>query len=145
MTKPSENRAVEVDRKLRLLFLLWAAFLSSAVLCGLIIWLAEREETTAAGDPLLATVFAFAGLAAIASSVIVKRVFLALATARHKLWQVVRAYLIAFVLCDAAAMLGLIAFFLSRSRLAYVMCAVAALAIAAHRPRRDHLEAVPSE
>ena len=145
MIKPTENRAVEVNRNLRRLFLLWTTFLVSAALCGLFIWAGETTRPVAESSHVIAILFAFAILSIIGSSVIAKRVFLALAVARHKLWQVVRAYLIAFVLCEAAAVLSVVAFFLSRSRLAYAICVIAALAIIAHYPRRDHLEAVPSE
>jgi hypothetical protein len=139
-----DRQAKVVERNLKILFLLWFLFLGSIALYAIMLWLIERRESAREeGRLTLNWLLCFMGLVSVASSVIVKRVLLALAVARRKIWQVVRAYIVAFALCEAAAIFGAVVFFLTRDRLAYLMCALATMAIAAHYPRREHLEAVP--
>lgn len=139
-----DSQAKVVERNLKILFLLWLIFLGSTALYAIMLWLIERRGSAREeGRLTLNWLLCFMGLVSVASSVIVKRVLLALAVARRKIWQVVRAYIIAFALCEAAAIFGVVVFFLTRDRLAYLMFALAAMAIAAHYPRREHLESVP--
>ncbi|CDM64254.1 hypothetical protein [Pyrinomonas methylaliphatogenes] len=139
-----DRQAKVVERNLKILFLLWLIFLGSIALYAIMLWLIERRGSAREeGRLTLNWLLCFMGLVSVASSVIVKRVLLALAVARRKIWQVVRAYIIAFALCEAAAIFGVVVFFLTRDRLAYLMFALAAMAIAAHYPRREHLESVP--
>ncbi|MBX5477505.1 MAG: hypothetical protein IRZ19_00405 [Pyrinomonas methylaliphatogenes] len=139
-----DRQAKVVERNLKILLLLWLIFLGSIALYAIMLWLIERRGSAREeGRLTLNWLLCFMGLVSVASSVIVKRVLLALAVARRKIWQVVRAYIIAFALCEAAAIFGVVVFFLTRDRLAYLMFALAAAAIAAHYPRREHLESVP--
>jgi hypothetical protein len=97
----------------------------------------------AGGKRTLLIALAATGLSSVALSFAVKPRLIAQASRERRPDLVTTGYVLAFTLCEACALFGLIAHFVTGARESLYLFAPAALGLALHFPRRRHLEAVP--
>ncbi|HEX5708001.1 MAG TPA: hypothetical protein VFX96_11935 [Pyrinomonadaceae bacterium] len=144
------NRAAangeNVEKRLRTMRILWAVFLWNVFLFVLLVYVAaddERAESGAGPAPegiptLLAVLFAI-GLASVALSFVLKPRYFRQAVDEQKPEHVQTGLIVALVLCEVAALLGVVAMFVIGHRYGYLLFALAAVGQMLHYPRREQL------
>ena len=132
----------EVEKRYRILLIIWAAMLVNISLFALVGYFARPEAF--AGDEggsstVVLMVLMLMSVTTLALSFILKKALLARAESGQKLDSVQVAYVVAFALCESAAILGLVGLFATGNIYSYIMFIVGAIGIMMHMPRRDHL------
>jgi F0F1-type ATP synthase membrane subunit c/vacuolar-type H+-ATPase subunit K len=144
MNQPTADAGL--DARLRVMRILWAAFLVTIGLYALItvfarpsqeIVLERRGEDNAA---LLAAFGAF-GLSLVVLSFVLKRIFYKKGAEQQSPPQFQTGFIIAEALCESAALFGLLGLFITWNDYAYGLLALGALGQLLHFPRRDELAA----
>jgi hypothetical protein len=131
------------NARLRTLRILWVVFLINIGLFVLICRVAAPTyDETAVGDgglpTLLLALFAL-GFSAVAASFFVKPGFYRRAAERQEPAQLQTGFVLALVLCETAALFGVVGVFVTRSDYAYVLFALGALGQLLHFPRREQV------
>ena len=138
MNTASANPQESFELKLRTLRTLWIALFSSIGLYyALTIFVGLREETDS--NPLVSLVLAGIALTTILASFLIKSKLLSRAAEQQQVQLVQQAYILAWALTEAAAILGLLDFFVNGHRHYYVLFIVAAFVQLLHFPRREHV------
>jgi hypothetical protein len=136
MERPAQQLA---GARFRGLLIIWVAqFFSLLVFYGLMRLTPVDER--AGDDRTLLLVLAAVALTTFAASFVVKAKLLARAVANRRPEAVTSGYVVAFALCEACAILGLVAHFTTGAREAIYFYGAAALAFLLHFPRRRHFE-----
>jgi F0F1-type ATP synthase membrane subunit c/vacuolar-type H+-ATPase subunit K len=131
------------EARLRTLRILWAAFLATVGVYALVSYvIVDRSATPAAGSETMIYIFFALGLSSVVASVAIKANFFRKAAREGRPQLVHTGLILAVALCEAAAILGFVALLLYVNPLAYLLYALAALAIILHFPRREQLLAV---
>jgi F0F1-type ATP synthase membrane subunit c/vacuolar-type H+-ATPase subunit K len=99
-----------------------------------------REFDADTDDRVLLLVLAVASLLAFALSFVLKAKLISQSSAQRRPDLATTAYIIAFALCESAAIFGLIVHFVTGVRESLYFFAPAALGLALHFPRRMHFE-----
>jgi F0F1-type ATP synthase membrane subunit c/vacuolar-type H+-ATPase subunit K len=132
-----------VERRLQTMRVLWAVFLANIGLFALVGYLitqgAEAEAYEAADFSNLLLILFAVGVASVAASFAVRRVFQARAEREQNPVVVQTGLILALVMCEVAALLGLIGLFIDRNPYAYALFALAAVGDLLHFPRREQL------
>lgn len=126
-----------VEQRHRNILIIWAAILMVIPMYLVLVWISSVPP-----DPEKSTLMlALTGLSIVpvATSFLVKQKLLAKAAELHKLDLVQQAYVVAFVLCEAALMLGVVTYFVTGSPYYVAAIAIGALGILFHFPRKQHL------
>lgn len=141
MTNRNENDA-GIDTRLRILRIIWGAFVASVGLYALIAYFAvpRAEAGGALGEdsPLLYILFAL-GLSSVAASYLLRRSFYGKGERERQPALVHTGLILALALCETAALFGLVALFVLGNPLAYSLFALAVVGHLFHFPRRDQL------
>ena len=136
MERPTQQLA---GARFRGLLIIWAAqFISLLMFYGLM--RLTPAEDRAGDDRTLLLVLAAAALTTFAASFAVKAALLARAVAARRPDAVTSGYVVAFALCEACALMGLVAHFTTGARESLYFFAPAALGFLLHFPRRRHFE-----
>ena len=136
-----QNLEAKIEARYRTMRILWAALFAAVLLyalLGFIIHPPAETVTGGEGTTLLAALFA-AGISLVIVSFFVKKAFLARAAAEQRVELVQTGYIVALTLCDGAALLGLLALFITLHTYSYLLFAVGAAGMLLHHPRREHL------
>jgi hypothetical protein len=143
--RPTDQQSAQakVEARYRVLLTLWSAFVMTVGVYALIAYLAAPQGADAGGDDnnLLFWILAALGVSTVAISFALKRQFLAQAADKQRPELVQTGLVIALVLCETAAIFGLLSYFITRERYSYFLFIIAALGMLLHRPRREHLHA----
>ena len=145
----SPEADARAEARLRVMRILWIAFLASVGLYALVAYLAnplsDAERARIQGDPaptgipaVLVALFAL-GVALVVASFVLKQAFAKKAAARQLPDAFQTGFILALAFCESAALFGLVGLFVTGSRYAYALLALGALAIALHFPRREQL------
>ena len=124
------------------LLILWFAICVSIGLFMVMIWFVP---SSASGNPTLGLVLEAATVAPFGLSFLVKQKLLGKAIAEQKLEGVQSAYIPAFALCEASALLGLLDHFINGSKYFYVGFILAGLGMLFHFPQKRHLRAAAGQ
>ena len=131
-----------LDMRLRTMRILWAALVVSVGLYALVGYFAApaKELQSASGEsrPLL-YIFLQLGLSFVVGSFFLRRHFYRKGEREQRPELVQTGLILALVLCEVAALLGLTALFLSGDPFAYLLFVVAIVGDLFHFPRRDQL------
>ena len=128
------------DARLKRMRILWAVFLVCVGQFTLVAWFARPEaDAPAEGVPTLLYVLAALGLASVAASFVIKSGYFRGAAERQEPAEIHTGFIIAMVLCEVAALLGLVGLFLIPGAYAYGLIALGALGELMHFPRREQL------
>ena len=146
MNRPSNRpgREAGLDARLRVLRILWAAFLTTIVLYALVPFFALSGRDAAAEDthnPTLLMAFAALAFVLVAVSFVLKGRFYAQAAEQKSPDKFQTGFIVAEALCESAALFGLVAVFTTPNNYAYALMALGALGQLLHFPRRDQLAA----
>lgn len=139
----------KIDMRLRTMRILWGSFLMNVGLfVALVNFVNPRTDLGRAGLPgesaptqlptLLILFFVLSGVA-VALSFVLKRLFFRKAVSEQRLDHVQTGTILALVLCEVAALFGLLSLFLNGNRYAYLLFIVGAGGMLLHFPQREHL------
>ncbi len=131
-----------VDARHRVLLIMWGAFLASIVMYILVAYFIRPAGTgDGSGDNNLVVIIVLmmAGVSMVAVSFIIKNGLLAQAVSRQRIDSVQVAYIVAFALCESAALMGLVATFITAEAYSFLLFVIGAVGLLLHMPRRDHL------
>lgn len=126
-----------VELRHRNILIIWAAILMLVPMYLVLIWINSVPP-----DPEKSTLsFMLIGLSIVpvAVSFLAKQKLLAKAAELQKLELVQQAYVVAFALCEAALLLGLVTYFVTGSPYYVAAIAIGALGLLMHFPRKQHL------
>jgi hypothetical protein len=136
MERPAQQLA---GARFRGLLIIWCAqFFSLLMLYGLMRLTPVAER--AGGDRTLLLVLAAVALTTFAASFVVKATLVARAVLTRRPEAVTSGYVVAFALCEACALLGLVAHFTMGARESIYFYGAAALGFLLHFPLRRHFE-----
>ena len=124
------------------LLILWFAICVSIGLFLVIIYFAG---TNAAGNPSLSLILESATVVPFAVSFLAKQLLLGKAVAEQNIDKVQPAYVMAFALSEASALLGLLDRFLNGSKYFYIGFILAGLGMLFHFPQQRHLRAAAGQ
>lgn len=130
---------ISLEQRMRSVRTLWLALLLSIVMYYVFTLFAGRPENLQRNDTLSLALL-IAALSTVLVSFLVKRKLVNKAIDQRQVQQVQQGYLVAWVICEMAALLGLLDFFLTSHRHFYVLFIVAVIGNLFHFPRREHFE-----
>jgi F0F1-type ATP synthase membrane subunit c/vacuolar-type H+-ATPase subunit K len=145
MNRPGDSAGTDPgpEVRLRTMRILWAVFL---VNIGLFVFLClfaapDRDEAAPGpgGVPTLLLVLIALGVSSVAASFLVKPGFYRRAAERQEPARLQTGFILALVLCEVAALLGVVGVFVTQSNYAYVLFALGALGQALHLPGRGQV------
>ena len=150
------NADMSPETRLRTMRILWAVFLTTIGLYALIAYFARpsgREDypataaetlgigASAGGFSVLLIVFFALGLGGVVASFLVKQYYAQRAVRLQSPAILQTGFILAAVLCESAALFGLIGLFADGNPFAYLLFVVAAAGLVLHFPRREDVEA----
>lgn len=133
MPLPSPQQSPEALYRQRLI--IWVAMLFSIAMYGVVAQMVHPEAATV--TPALVEALLLAAVALVAASFAVKSYFFKRASESSNPAFVRAGELIAFTLCEAAALLGLVAWFVAASPRYYWFLILGAAGQLLHYPRRE--------
>lgn len=126
------------ELKFRTLRLLWIAMFMSIVLYyGLTFVMGPREVNEP--NRMVSLILAFIGLSTTLVSFPIKSKLITRAAEQQQVQLVQQGFILALALCETAALLGLLDYFLTGNRYFYILFIIAAVGQVFHFPRREHL------
>lgn len=136
MERPTQQLA---GARFRGLLIIWGAQFFSLLMFYGLMRLTPVDER-AGDDHTLLFVLAAVALTTFAASFVVKALLIARAVATRRPDAVTSAYVVAFALCEACAIMGLVAHFTTGARESIYFYGAAALGFLLHLPRQRHFE-----
>ena len=141
LNRPADDAGL--DTRLHTMRILWGAQLMTVGLFVLITRVTRpdpgRLDAVLPDNPTLLYGLAAAGLTAVASSFALKSIFFRRAAEQQQPGQAQTGLVLALALCETAALLGLVAMFVTWDDRAYLLFALGALGMLLHFPRREQL------
>ncbi len=128
------------ESRRRVVLIIWGAILSGVAIFFALTRIVGREFDADADNSVLLLALATVSLSAFGLSFVLKAKMISQAAAQRRPALVATAYIIAFALCESAALFGLVAHFATGARESLYFFAPAALGLALHFPRRMHFE-----
>jgi hypothetical protein len=129
-----------LDARYRVLLILWLAIFSSVIMLFVMTKIIGAPKAAEA-NMVLVSIFMALGLFTIALSFVLKRRLLSQAIERQRPDLVQTGLILGLALCEAAAIFGLIIFFVTGYAHYYLCFIVSLAAMLLHFPRREHLRA----
>ncbi|MDT5062423.1 MAG: hypothetical protein QOH63_2882 [Acidobacteriota bacterium] len=136
----NQNR---VDGGLRTLRIIWLAILLSVTALFLVTRLVQSPA--AEGNKTLFWILWGLGFVTFGASFVLKSKLLKQAIAKQKPEMLRGAYIVAFALCEATGIFGLIAYFITGIQYYYLFFVLSGFGILLHKPQRDDLLAAEAE
>lgn len=130
---------VSIDQRLRTARTLWIALLVAIGFYYMVTVFAQRSEGLRPNDALSLALLV-AGVATVLASFLLKNKLVNQAIKQRQVQNVQNGYLVAWVSCELAALLGLFDYFMTSHPHSYVLFIVAAVGDLFHYPRREHFE-----
>jgi hypothetical protein len=134
--KPINPNQPTIEMRYRTILILWFAIAMSVLMFLVLTQFTPNREN---GDLKLSLILNGAGIVPLGLSFLLKQRILEQAVAQQRLDLVQVAYVLAFALCEMAALLGLMDHFLSGSRYYYFGFLIGGLGLLLHFPRKQHL------
>lgn len=138
--QPAEptNLQENFELRIRTLRILWLGFfLSMIVYFGISRYIGPRENIEP--NQTASLILAVIALSTTLASFVIKSKLIARAIELQQVPLVQQAYVLAWALNEAAALFGLLDFFMTDNRYYYVPFIVGALGLLLHFPRREHV------
>ena len=134
--QPINSDQPNIDTRYRTLLILWAAMFISVLSFLLFI---NVSSVIPAANPKLSLTLNLIGIVPVAASFILKIKMLQKAIEGRRLDLVQVAYVLAFALCEIAALLGLMSHYLTGSNDYYLGFGLGLIGIFMHFPRKQYL------
>ena len=140
MSQPNNTNAETIFRNL---IPIWGAILMSCVMFALMAWFMGQPTQLTGGESFipLFPVLLMLALGTLAASFVLKSKQLAQAIAEQKPLILQSGYILAWALCEAAALFGLVGIFVTKAAAFFALIALGAVGLALHFPKRDDLRA----
>lgn len=135
----SNNAQPNINQIVRTIRIVWLALLINVGLFYVLTNFAERPENIEPNNTLSLALLA-AGVSSTLASFLVKYRLISRAIEQRQVQQVQQGYIVAWAMCEAAALLGLMDFFLTSDPYFYAFFIIAALGDLLQFPRREHFE-----
>ena len=134
---------VNTEAILRTWLTIWGGMLMSCVMFALMAWFIGQPTQLAGGESFipLFPVLLMLALGTLAASFVLKNKQLAQAIAEQKPLILQSGYILAWALCEAAALFGLVGIFVTKAAAFFSLIALGAVGLALHFPKRDDLRA----
>ena len=130
---------MNIELRMRTVRTLWFALLASIVMYYVFTLVAGRPENVVVNNTL-SLAFLIVGVATTLMSFVIKNKLITRAIEQRQPLHVQHGYLVAWVMSELAALLGLVDFFVTANPYFYVLLIIAALGDLLHFPRREHFE-----
>jgi hypothetical protein len=149
MSPTDQNKIDESpEKRLSTMRVLWAAFIINVVVLAFIAYMAAPPADDGAalaggGIPTVLVILFGLGLLSIALSFLLKGWMMRRAHERQSPQLVQSALILGFACCEAAALFGLVALFVSGNRYSFLLFAVGVAGLLAHFPRREEVFLAP--
>lgn len=130
---------MNLEQRMRTVHILWVALVFSVGLYYLFTIFVGRPENLAPNNTVSLALLA-AGVSTTLVSFLVKNRLINRAIEQRQVQQVQQGYILSWAMCEVAALLGLMDFFLTSDPYFYVFFIIAALGELLHYPRREHFE-----
>jgi magnesium-transporting ATPase (P-type) len=127
-----------IEVRLRTMRTLWIAMFLSIGWYYAFTFFAQRSEAITPNSTLFLTLVGV-GLLTTLISFPIKNKLITRAVEQQQAQLVQQAYLVAWVVTEVAALLGLVAFYLNGNRYFYILFIIAACGFLLHFPRREHV------
>jgi hypothetical protein len=146
MNQPRNHPAADaaLDARLRVMRILWVAFLLTVVVYVIItVFAVPLKDAAEEGrdNPTLLLAFAVMGLMSVAASFVLKRHFYGHAVEQTNPDKFQIGFIVALAFCEFSPLLGLVGLFVTHNRYAYALFVLGALGQLLHFPTRDQLAA----
>ena len=129
-----------IDARYRTMVILWFALLMNIGLFFIVsLFMPSSDAAATSTNTLLTVVLTALGTFLVVLSFAVKRKFFERSVDRQEVDLVQKGLVIACVMCESSAILGLLERLLVDYREYYLLFVIAAIGIALHFPRREHL------
>ena len=128
------------ESRYRGVLIIWGAQLMALVMFFALTRIVGREFDPDADNRVLLIALAATSLLAFGLSFVLKAKLISQSAAQRRPDLATSAYIIAFALCESAAIFGVVAHFVTGARESLYFFAPAALGLALHFPRRMHFE-----
>ena len=140
-TRPIDPKGAQmtIEARMRTVRILWLALFLSIGMYYLFTLFRGRPENLPTND-MLSLALLIGGVAAVLVSFLIKKKLVSQAIEQRQAQNVQQAYLVAWVICEMTALLGLIDFFVTSHPHYYLLFILAALGDLLHFPRREHFE-----
>ena len=152
MGTPKSNMSPEM--RLRTMRIIWASFFMAVGIYALIAYVTRQSDESPAGAPeshgigsaaggfsvLIIVLFAL-GLTTVVASFLVKQAFANRAVREQSTAVLQTGFILSVVLCETAALLGLVGLFADGNPASYLLFVVAAAGMVLHFPRREDVVA----
>jgi SNF family Na+-dependent transporter len=143
MMKPTnQSTQVDIDARYRTMMTLWfALFMSIGLYFAVSLFMGPeiRNDPNVAPKTTFTVVLTALGTLFVLLSFVVKRKLLERSVERQEVALVQQALIVACVMCEVSALLGLVERFSSGSHEYYLLFLISAIGFALHFPRREHL------
>lgn len=134
--KPIDPNQPTIEMRYRTLLILWFSFSMSILgFLGVV----QFTPVTVATNVKLSLILNSLGIVPVGLSFLLKERILAQAVNEQRIERVQIAHVLAWALCEMAALLGLVDHFMNGSPYYYLGFVFAALAMLLHFPRKQHL------
>lgn len=133
------NAQTNIEQRMRTVRILWLALLFSVGLYYLLTMFMGRPENLEANHTVSLALLA-GGVSTMLVSFLVKSKLINRAIEQRQVQQVQQGYIVAWAMCEVAALFGLMDFFMTSDPYFYVLFVLAALGELLHYPRREHFE-----
>ena len=150
----TQNPNMSAEARLRTMRILWAVFLATIGLYALIAYFARPSAASpfssaesggigasAGGFSVLLIAFFALGLSEVVASFLVKQYYAQRAVRMQSPAVLQTGFILAAVLCESAALFGLVCLFVDGNPFAYLLFVVAAAGLVLHFPRREDVQA----
>jgi hypothetical protein len=135
--QPNDPNQPTIEMRYRTIFILWFAICMSVLM---LLVLVQFTPTHVEGNVRLSLILNSIAIVPVGVSFLLKQQILQQAVARQRIDLVQMAYILAFALCEVAALLGLMDHFANASRYYYYVGFIfAGLGLLLHFPRKQHL------
>jgi len=141
--QPNDPNEPGLDVRYRTILILWAAICMSVLM---FLVLVQFTPAPATDNVKLSLILNSAGIVPLGMSFLLKQIVHDRAVSQQNLQLVQTGYVLAFALCEVAALLGLLDHFVNGSRYYYLGFVLAGLGLLAHFPRmKPLLDAAPRQ
>jgi magnesium-transporting ATPase (P-type) len=135
----SNTAQTNIEQRMRTVRTLWLAITMSLVMYYVFTRVAGRPEN-AQPNPQLSLALLVVAVATTLVSFVIKNKLVGKAIEQRQVQHVQQGYLVAWVVTEIAALLGLVDFFTTSHAHFYVPLIIAAIGQLLHFPRREHFE-----
>jgi hypothetical protein len=132
-----ETREVGPEKRHLTLLIIWGSFVFNIILFFLLANFVGAEQSRLAPNNVMTFALMAGGTFMVFASLAFKRKMLRLASERGRPQSVSSAYIVAFAMCEVAALCGLVLRLTTSERLYYLLFIIAIAGLVFNLPRRD--------